>query len=152
RDGPAALHRTQQSVLEHQPRCANGEPTGRHLPIRPLTLRGLAEAGVDRSLDHYGHRTRPQHHCPRAHCIEEGVMSTAAVNRVSPPSVSAPVAAHAPVDMRGLIEKVAIRNLDFFYGETKALKGISLSLYANKTTAFIGPSGCGKSTLLRILN
>jgi phosphate transport system ATP-binding protein len=79
-------------------------------------------------------------------------MNTAAVNRFSAPSVSAPIAAHTSADTRGLIEKVAIRNLDFFYGETKALKDVSLSLYANKATAFIGPSGCGKSTLLRILN
>jgi phosphate transport system ATP-binding protein len=48
--------------------------------------------------------------------------------------------------------KVSIRDLDFFYGETKALKGVSLPLYANSVTAFIGPSGCGKSTLLRVLN
>ena len=49
-------------------------------------------------------------------------------------------------------EKIAIRNLDFHYDRFHALKGISLSLYENRVTAFIGPSGCGKSTLLRILN
>jgi len=48
--------------------------------------------------------------------------------------------------------KVAIKNLDFFYGDTHALKNISTALYTNKVTAFIGPSGCGKSTLLRVLN
>jgi len=47
---------------------------------------------------------------------------------------------------------LSIRNLDFFYGQTKALKDINISLYRNKVTAFIGPSGCGKSTLLRVLN
>ncbi|MBS0527678.1 MAG: phosphate ABC transporter ATP-binding protein PstB [Proteobacteria bacterium] len=52
----------------------------------------------------------------------------------------------------GLAEKVSIRNLEFFYGDNRALKGITLPLYTNKTTAFIGPSGCGKSTLLRVLN
>ena len=52
----------------------------------------------------------------------------------------------------GLAEKVSIRNLEFFYGDSRALKGITLPLYANKATAFIGPSGCGKSTLLRVLN
>ena len=67
-------------------------------------------------------------------------------------SIAAPVATHAAVDTRGLTEKVSIRNLDFFYGESRALKSIGLPLYANKTTAFIGPSGCGKSTLLRVLN
>ena len=65
---------------------------------------------------------------------------------------SVPVVTHAGVDTAGLSEKVAIRNLEFFYGDARALKSISLPLYANKTTAFIGPSGCGKSTLLRVLN
>ena len=59
---------------------------------------------------------------------------------------------HAAVGTEGLPKKISIKNLEFFYGESRALKGISLSLYANKTTAFIGPSGCGKSTLLRVLN
>src|ERR1700690_648970 len=48
--------------------------------------------------------------------------------------------------------RIEIRNLSFYYGETKALKNISLPLYDRKVTAFIGPSGCGKSTLLRVLN
>jgi phosphate transport system ATP-binding protein len=48
--------------------------------------------------------------------------------------------------------KVAIRNLDFYYGTLRALKAISLSILKNKVTAIIGPSGCGKSTLLRVLN
>jgi len=63
-----------------------------------------------------------------------------------------PMVLHAAVGTDGLAEKVTIRDLEFFYGESRALKGISLPLYANKATAFIGPSGCGKSTLLRILN
>ena len=67
-------------------------------------------------------------------------------------TVSVPVATHKSIDMAGLAEKVSIRNLEFFYGDSRALKNINLSLYANKSTAFIGPSGCGKSTLLRILN
>jgi phosphate transport system ATP-binding protein len=68
------------------------------------------------------------------------------------PSIAVPVASHATIDTKGLAERIAIRNLEFFYGDSRALKGISLSLYANKATAFIGPSGCGKSTLLRVLN
>lgn len=74
------------------------------------------------------------------------------MNVASPPSVAVPVAAHAGVSTAGLAEKVSIRDLEFFYGDSRALKGISLPLYANKATAFIGPSGCGKSTLLRVLN
>ena len=45
-----------------------------------------------------------------------------------------------------------MKNLRFYYGDTLALKTISLPLYTNEVTAFIGPSGCGKSTLLRVLN
>jgi phosphate transport system ATP-binding protein len=51
-----------------------------------------------------------------------------------------------------LEHKVTIRNLNFYYGESQALKNVSLPIYAKHVTAFIGPSGCGKSTLLRILN
>ena len=49
-------------------------------------------------------------------------------------------------------EKIVIRNLDFYYGDTRALKSINIPLYDRKVTAFIGPSGCGKSTLLRVIN
>ena len=52
----------------------------------------------------------------------------------------------------GLAEKISVRNLDFYYGDYRALKDISLPLYDRQVTAFIGPSGCGKSTLLRVLN
>jgi phosphate transport system ATP-binding protein len=51
-----------------------------------------------------------------------------------------------------LNQKFSVRELNFFYGDNQALKGISLPLYANRVTSFIGPSGCGKSTLLRVLN
>ncbi len=67
-------------------------------------------------------------------------------------TVAVPTVSAAPTDRVGLREKVTIRNLDFFYGDARALKAISLPLYENKVTAFIGPSGCGKSTLLRVLN
>jgi len=49
-------------------------------------------------------------------------------------------------------ERIAVRNLNFYYGTHRALKNINVSLYTGLVTAFIGPSGCGKSTLLRILN
>lgn len=46
----------------------------------------------------------------------------------------------------------SIENLDLFYGEKQALKGVSMRIPKGQVTAFIGPSGCGKSTLLRSLN
>mgnify|MGYP000262278012 CR=1 FL=1 len=63
-----------------------------------------------------------------------------------------PTVTHAQVSGEALVDKVSVRNLDFFYGDNRALKGITVSLYQGKVTAFIGPSGCGKSTLLRVLN
>lgn len=48
--------------------------------------------------------------------------------------------------------KIAVRDLNFYYGKFHALKGINLDIPENKVTAFIGPSGCGKSTLLRVFN
>lgn len=48
--------------------------------------------------------------------------------------------------------KIEVRDLDFYYGDFKALKDINIDIKANKVTALIGPSGCGKSTFLRILN
>jgi len=49
-------------------------------------------------------------------------------------------------------EKLSIRGLSFYYGESKALNNIDLNLHERQVSALIGPSGCGKSTLLRILN
>ncbi|MCD9027662.1 phosphate ABC transporter ATP-binding protein PstB [Luteimonas sp. BDR2-5] len=48
--------------------------------------------------------------------------------------------------------KISARNLDFYYGDFHALKGINLDVPEKRVTALIGPSGCGKSTLLRIFN
>jgi len=48
--------------------------------------------------------------------------------------------------------KISINDLNFFYGKTQALHGISLQVPERIVMAFIGPSGCGKSTFLRTLN
>jgi len=53
---------------------------------------------------------------------------------------------------KNIAEKISIKKLDFYYGNSRALNQITLPLYQNMVTAFIGPSGCGKSTLLRVLN
>ena len=50
------------------------------------------------------------------------------------------------------MDKLTIQNMELYYGDFKALKGIDLNIQANEITAFIGPSGCGKSTLLKSLN
>jgi len=46
----------------------------------------------------------------------------------------------------------SVENLDFYYGDSKALSDINLDVKPRQVTALIGPSGCGKSTFLRCLN
>ena len=46
----------------------------------------------------------------------------------------------------------SVQNLDFYYGQSKALSNINIEIEPRKVTALIGPSGCGKSTFLRCLN
>ena len=48
--------------------------------------------------------------------------------------------------------KIESKKISVFYGEKKALSGISLNIPEKKVTSLIGPSGCGKSTFLRCLN
>ncbi len=48
--------------------------------------------------------------------------------------------------------KVSIQDLNLYYGDFHALKGINMEIPANQVTAFIGPSGCGKSTCIKTLN
>ena len=57
-------------------------------------------------------------------------------------------------DMEGGVSKtkVAVRDLNFFYGRSQALHNISIEIPERIVMAFIGPSGCGKSTFLRTLN
>ena len=47
---------------------------------------------------------------------------------------------------------MSVKDLELYYGEVKALKGINMDIKKNEVTALIGPSGCGKSTFLRCLN
>jgi phosphate transport system ATP-binding protein len=48
--------------------------------------------------------------------------------------------------------KMQAEALNAWFGPKQALKGVNLSVHANKVTAIIGPSGCGKSTLIRCFN
>jgi len=69
-------------------------------------------------------------------------------------TILAPTAAPATSILALPDDQVAlsIRDLDFFYGRTQALHGVSVGFKKQAVTALIGPSGCGKSTLLRVLN
>ena len=48
-----------------------------------------------------------------------------------------------------MIGKIEANNVNFWYGDFHALKGISMSIEERSVVAFIGPSGCGKSTFLQ---
>ncbi|HEV3469211.1 MAG TPA: phosphate ABC transporter ATP-binding protein PstB [Pyrinomonadaceae bacterium] len=75
------------------------------------------------------------------------------MSMTAPTPVLAPRPEGRAVEPRsGAAPKMAARNLDFFYGRSQALHGISLDIPEREVTAFIGPSGCGKSTFLRTLN
>jgi phosphate transport system ATP-binding protein len=47
---------------------------------------------------------------------------------------------------------IVVKDVDFYYGDFKALSQINLDILPHEVTALIGPSGCGKSTFLRCLN
>ena len=78
------------------------------------------------------------------------------MNDVNPGAISTQKPYLSPKDVSApklpLTEKVAVRDVNFFYGDYKALKSVTMPIYERKVTALIGPSGCGKSTLLRIFN
>ncbi len=56
------------------------------------------------------------------------------------------------LDPATLQPKVEVRNLSFYYGDSKVLKNVDLVIPERRVTALIGPSGCGKTTLLRCFN
>ena len=47
---------------------------------------------------------------------------------------------------------ITAKDVNFYYGDFHAIKGVSIEIEKNTVTAFIGPSGCGKSTFLRLIN
>jgi phosphate transport system ATP-binding protein len=101
----------------------------------------LAWAGVFLITDG---RAGPQH--PRSHPLPQPDMIT-----IAPRADTLPAATTSAPLQQGAT-KLAVRNLNFYYGNFHALKNITLDIPEKKVTAFIGPSGCGKSTLLRTLN
>ena len=70
----------------------------------------------------------------------------------NPPKTVASPAAPNPPAAAVADPIIDIQNLDFYYGQNRALDGITLQIQEKKVAALIGPSGCGKSTLLRCLN
>lgn len=56
------------------------------------------------------------------------------------------------MENESLTIKAQAKDLNFYYGNFQALKGLNMPVYDKKVTALIGPSGCGKSTFLRCFN
>jgi len=67
-------------------------------------------------------------------------------------AITAETYEHFSVQLPPETVKMSVIDLEFYYGKTKALHGVTLPVVNNGVTALIGPSGCGKSTLLRAMN
>jgi phosphate transport system ATP-binding protein len=68
------------------------------------------------------------------------------------PVTTAPMARMPARAEPATAKAMTLRDVHAYYGETHAVRGVSLDYAANRVTAMIGPSGCGKSTLLRCIN
>jgi phosphate transport system ATP-binding protein len=79
--------------------------------------------------------------------VEEQVVPSSPTSTAEPQTTPARVERET---VRG--HSVTLEDVHAFYGETHAVKGVSLDFKANRVTAMIGPSGCGKSTLVRCIN
>jgi phosphate transport system ATP-binding protein len=71
---------------------------------------------------------------------------------MSPVAVSASRTVGDSIAVADAPVRISVRSLNFYYGDFRGLKDISIAFYDRQVTALIGPSGCGKSTLLRTLN
>ena len=107
------------------PRDAAGRPPERWVRYKKFTS---AKRQGNRGAVAYGRGHFHRHANPR---VRQGAASTGS--------------AEEPI-------KIDVDRLNFYYGQKRALEGISVQLRANVVSAFIGPSGCGKSTFLRTLN
>ncbi|MBB4210552.1 phosphate ABC transporter ATP-binding protein (PhoT family) [Rhodothalassium salexigens DSM 2132] len=77
---------------------------------------------------------------------------TAETTKQPTPAAPAP----APSDLSTAADrpdvKMSARDVHVHYGDTHAIKGVTMNVNAREVTALIGPSGCGKSTFLRCFN
>ena len=137
-----------------RPRQADGEPAGHHLSIRRVGVPGLGPACLGRRAADHGRRAGDQHRradvCCAAASEARMAMSTTGTRIRARQQIMGGMTGQPDAGLNP--PRMSIRNLDFFYGEHRALKGINLDLPDRQVTGMIGPSGCGKSTLLRVLN
>jgi len=85
--------------------------------------------------------------------MEENDVKT---KQLDPPSDSEPASEPETMDREKLEpaqgHSITIKDLNAYYGDRRAIKGVSVDFPPNQVTAIIGPSGCGKSTLVRCIN
>jgi phosphate transport system ATP-binding protein len=74
-----------------------------------------------------------------------GARARAGANKFQFDETRRSAALHSPI-------KARVEDLNFYYGQTRALKGLNAQIREHQVTALIGPSGCGKSTFLRCFN
>src|SRR4051794_16102284 len=118
----------------------------------------MARTSVGRHARANDSDSRNQHHSSISNAQEvltmSGVVMTkATVQTAAPkPEVRERDQLSAKLDTESTKAKVAVRDLNFYYGRSQALHEISIEIPERIVMAFIGPSGCGKSTFLRTLN
>lgn len=80
------------------------------------------------------------------------MMTTKVMNQPHPTGTQPADSTASAPSQPPLTTAIDIQGVDFYYGSSKALHDITLTIPHGMVTAFIGPSGCGKSTLLRCFN
>src|ERR1041385_8865397 len=68
------------------------------------------------------------------------------------PTSTAPTEPPAGLEDMQATRRVQIKDLQAYYGDTHAVRGVSIAFEPGHVTAIIGPSGCGKSTMVRCVN
>jgi phosphate transport system ATP-binding protein len=105
-------------------------------------------------------RVKPGHSCAggggiyTAETTRSGAEDRLPVMLLQDPPVvpTPPVISTQPAQSVAAPPKIQVADMNFYYGQRRALENITLNVQPNQVTAFIGPSGCGKSTFLRSLN
>ena len=74
------------------------------------------------------------------------------IESLTTPVTKNTLTAQSALPDENLKAKMSTSDLSVFYGNSPALRNVSLNIFSNEVTALIGPSGCGKSTFIRSLN
>src|SRR5262249_59773959 len=98
------------------------------MPVRPEPLRGLADACLDRRVDYHLCGARIEHHGARALSGGEIVMNSIAGISNAAQSPVPTVLGRSTHAASKMVQKILVRNLNFYYGDIKALKSVYVTL------------------------